>query len=67
MSIRMRLTKPDEIAATMSITLTLKDWKKLRDQISTNEYPAWTLDRQIRDMILRLETFVAQDEVKVPE
>ncbi|MEN6302230.1 MAG: hypothetical protein ABFD96_05855 [Armatimonadia bacterium] len=67
MSIRMRLTKPDEIEATMSITLTLKDWKKLRDQISTNEYPAWTLDRQIRDMILRLETFVAQDEVKVPE
>lgn len=43
---------PDEIKFTLTITMTLADWKKLASQIDHKQsWPGWNLESQIRDMV----------------
>ncbi len=45
-----RLTDPGETEATLSITMTLKEWEKLKEQL-VSDYPSWHLSVLIRRLI----------------
>lgn len=50
MKARFMIENPDEIVATMKITMSVKDWVSLRDQLQ-NAYPSWMLSRAITDLV----------------
>lgn len=50
MKAKFQAEKPKEIEFTMSITMTLDDWIRLKDQLDTN-YPSWELSTRIRALI----------------
>lgn len=45
-----KVTNPDEIEMELTICMSLKDWKELKEQLS-KAWPSWDLGKQIRDMI----------------
>ncbi len=47
----MKLLRPDEMRAELKITMDLGDWKKLRDQLSGQGFPAADLVRAINGVI----------------
>jgi hypothetical protein len=55
MHCRLKCEKPDDIEFTMTITMKASDWSRLRDQLDSgkmsNGYPAWTLVREINDLL----------------
>lgn len=55
--IKMQLSDPDRSECTLTITMPLKRWKELRDQLGTGPFPSWKLRAQIREMIDRVESF----------
>lgn len=52
MSSRMAFfcNKPDPIEYTMNITMTLSEWKQLKESL-VSKYPAWELSSEICSMI----------------
>ena len=50
MKTKMQVTYPDSVELTLTMTMDLGTWKKLKKQLS-DEYPAWDLGCQIREMI----------------
>lgn len=49
-------TKPDEMKFTLEISMTLGDWKKLKDQlVHKQEWPGWSLEDEIQDLISQAE------------
>ena len=50
MKTRFMMENPDEIEATLKITMSLKKWGNLRDQLS-NTYPSWELSAAIADLL----------------
>jgi len=50
MKARFMIEAPDKIEATMKITMTIKEWTELRDQLA-NQWPSWELSRNITDLI----------------
>lgn len=58
-----KLADPNEVRATLSVTMTLRDWSKLDDQIGGTSWPAWDFKMKIREMIREAERhFHAQAE-----
>jgi hypothetical protein len=51
MNAQLQVQEPDDIIFTASFTMTLKDWKQLRDQLSNGVWPACDFRQSIRDMI----------------
>lgn len=45
---------PDAIEMTMRITMPLKSWRELKDQMPT-EWPAMGLREKITDMVIKAE------------
>lgn len=45
-----KVEKPDTIELTMTITMSLKDWKQLSKDLQ-NTYPSWTLSGEINSMV----------------
>lgn len=50
MKARFMIEKPDEVEATMKITMSVKKWTELRDRLS-DDYPAWELSAKINDLL----------------
>lgn len=48
-SITAHVAKPDDTPVTLSITMTVGEWKRLSEQIGEG-YPGWKLDQAIRKM-----------------
>ena len=55
MRYRFSLDNPDDMRATLTITLTIKDWKAVAEEMGTT-HPAWKVTAAIREMITRAET-----------
>ncbi len=47
-----QIDKPEKVQATMSITMTIEEWEKLRDQL-TQSFPSWWLGEAIRDILVK--------------
>ena len=54
MTIKYQLTKPDEVEATLSITMTIAEWKRLNEHL-TSSYPDWQIGAAIRAQITQAE------------
>lgn len=50
MIVRFMIEAPDEVEATMKITMTVKEWTELRDQLK-NEWPSWKLSLAINQVL----------------
>lgn len=61
MSARMMVEKPEELEMTLKLTMPMKDWESLRDQL-TRAYPSWKLSGAITEMLARArKIYFAQD------
>lgn len=47
---KFRIEDPDNILATMEITMSIKDWNELRNQLD-EAHPSWRLSSAIRDLL----------------
>lgn len=47
-------TKPDDIQFSMTIAMSLKDWKELRERVD-EKWPGWDFRSKITDMIMQAE------------
>jgi hypothetical protein len=50
MKARMKVEKPEDIEATITITMRLSEWEALRDQLVA-KYPSWKLSGVIDDLL----------------
>ena len=58
------LTDPDSAEATMTLTMTLREWKELRQQLTT-DYPAWRFGEAICSLVQHAHAkFHEQVEIK---
>lgn len=57
MKAEFKFENTDAVEATLSITMTLGDWKRLRKQLSSEfgAYPSWKVIGQIDKMIAEVE------------
>jgi hypothetical protein len=59
-----KICSPDEIQATLTVTMTVKEWRELRTQL-VDSWPSWQLSRDIGDVIRQAEkTFYANTEAE---
>lgn len=58
MQTRMRLTVPDEAEATLTLTMSVKDWKALKAQLSQDSWPSCNIFGAIVDIISQAEKTV---------
>jgi hypothetical protein len=49
-----KLKNYQQLEATLELTMTISDWKTLREQLPTNAYPSWKLSGGIDSMIYKL-------------
>ena len=59
---RFMIENPDEIKATMKITMTVKDWTELRDQLA-KAYPSWGLSSMITDLISQARKVFYEEKI----
>lgn len=63
----LKVTKPDEIVFTLELTMTLREWKKIKAQLAT-EWPSWELGDEISNMIRQANAkFWPEDSTKEKE
>lgn len=46
-----QLERPRDMDATLSMTMPLRDWEKLANQLEATAYPAWKMRDMIRQMV----------------
>ncbi|MDF0501575.1 hypothetical protein POK33_12685 [Burkholderia cenocepacia] len=54
MKSEFKIQRPDDVPMTLTMTMTLGEWKKLQEQLATT-YPSWKLSTNIGEMV-RLAT-----------
>lgn len=54
-----KATNPDDMAFTLTVTMSLKEWKKLSEQIPGGQSPGWELRRDIARMVEHATTHFA--------
>lgn len=54
MKTTMRVERPDEIEASITITMKVKDWRELQRQLA-KDWPSWRLSSQITDLVLQVQ------------
>lgn len=54
MRAKFQTESPDEISMTLTMTMPLGQWKKLRSQLA-QDWPSWDVGRQISDMVRQAE------------
>jgi hypothetical protein len=65
MEIESKLNNTDSIETTISITMSLKDWKALKGQLEDSKWPECDLRRKICDMVYMLDkTFTLEKSNK---
>lgn len=55
MEAKFKADNPDEIEMTLTVTMSLRAWRKLYDQIESPGYPSNNLNKCIRNMIRKGE------------
>lgn len=61
MQARFMIEKPDEIKATMKITMTVAEWTELRDQLAS-KWPSSRLSQAITQVLVEAKrTYYATD------
>lgn len=61
---KFKIEKPDEVVATLSITMSVKEWCELRDQLS-DRYPSWRFSSAINNLVNTAnKVFRAEHEVQ---
>ncbi len=50
MKTALRVTNPDDIVMELTVSMSLKHWKELQQQLPAG-WPAWELSRTINDMV----------------
>ena len=50
MKTSFQIERPDEIEATITVTMKLKDWRELNRQM-TRAWPSWKLSEAIDDVV----------------
>jgi hypothetical protein len=64
MNVKFQVEKPDDVVATLTITMTLRQWKELRDQLNQS-WPSWKLAAAITDVLYQTtKPFYEQNEAK---
>lgn len=57
----MKAADPDRIEMTLTVTMPLKQWRKLQEQL-VSEYPSWDLSGQIADMVTQATRSFSPEE-----
>lgn len=52
---------PNEVEVSLTITMSLSRWKRLREQITTGSAPGWWLDGAIRKTVNQVEKQITED------
>jgi hypothetical protein len=60
MTTKLKVENPDGIELTLTMTMTLGQWKELRGQLA-GKWPAWDLGNAIREMIQKADTHFSSD------
>lgn len=55
MNTKMQVTNADDIEMELTVNMTLGQWKRLKDQFSTFQYPAGDLGSEISSMVAQAE------------
>lgn len=62
---QMKIDEPSNVNVTMTITMTVADWRNLKAQLN-NQYPGWKLSQAISDMVDAVNTkFYAEPNLEV--
>jgi hypothetical protein len=59
-TVRMNIPNTDVIPVTLTITMTLGEWRQLREQMGS-DYPAWKFSEAINNAAYRLERQVTSE------
>lgn len=53
----IKIEDPDDVKISMTITLSLNEWKILKTQLTIPDqrYPGWDLERQISNLIEKIQ------------
>lgn len=67
MTTSMKVENPDSVTVTLSLTMTLKEWQELRDQL-TNDWPSWRVSGDINNMLgqVRQTFYPAPSKIATP-
>lgn len=59
--IKARINEPEDVEATLTISMTLKEWIELAEQLS-DAHPSWKLTSAINDVVYKVKgVFVPED------
>lgn len=62
MKTSMRVLRPDDVEMSLTVTMRLRDWTALSEQLA-NEYPSWELSAQIGRAVEQVrQTFFPREE-----
>jgi hypothetical protein len=62
MKVDARFINADNLEVTLTVTMTLRDWKSLKESLPV-KYPAWKLSEAISRVVYKLERQVTDEEV----
>ncbi len=63
MKASFRAEDPEDVVMSLELSMTLRDWRKLRDQLGT-DYQSFQLARIIRELISKAQQgFTSTDEI----
>lgn len=60
MKIKTSIQQPEEVEIKMSITMPMREWERLLEQLSS-DYPSWKLGNAIRASIDKTKSFIEED------
>lgn len=51
----MRVENPDDVEFTLSLTMSLRNWKRLRDHLTGEAWPMWEVGSKITGVVNLIE------------
>ncbi len=65
MTSTFKIEKPDAVDMTLTVTMSLADWKRLKSQLESSQFPSWKMAQSIDQMIRKgSEQFSSESEYK---
>ncbi len=55
MNAKFKAENPNEIEMTLTVTMPLKEWKRLRDQLEPRNYPSSLFFKKINELVNHAE------------
>ena len=60
----VHVERPDDTLVTITLTMTLRDWKEMQQQLDGHVYPSWKVSGAISTAILKIAQRLEVDEVE---